>query len=303
MKRLRLVLIAVIAISLFLPACRPDDDDGRLRIVVTYSVLGSLVEELVGDSARVTIAVPNGLDPHEWEPSARDIAAINRADLVVQNGLGLEGGLGKTLSAAEKRGVKFFTASDYIDIRFVGPGEGIPSGDPDQQPGAPDPHLWTDPLAMKAVITALAAELVGNFGLDVSDRLDSLAVRLAILDSNIRAELIDIPGSNRKLVTGHESLGYFARRYDFRLIGAIIPNLNSQAGVSAADLAALKQLITANQVGVVFTELGTSAAVASAVSRETGARLVEINTHLLSADGSYFSLMEDLARTIREALK
>ena len=303
MKKLSLVLAMLVALSLLLPACRPDDDDDRLHIVVTYSVLGSLVKELVGDSALVTVSVPNGLDPHEWEPSARDISAINRADLVVQNGLGLEGGLEKTLSAAKKRGVKFFTAADFVDIRFVGPGEGIPSGDPDQQPGAPDPHIWTDPLAIRGVVAALAAELVDSFGLDVRSQAESLISRLDVLDGTIRTELAAIPSGNRKLVTGHESLGYFARCYDFRLVGAVIPSLTSQAGVSAADLAALKGLILVNQVNVVFTELGTSTAVASAVSRETGVRLVEINTHLLSADGSYFTLMEDLARTVGEALK
>jgi len=302
MKKINLILVAVLVLGLFLSACRPDDNDGRLRIIVTYSVLGSLVAELVGDSARITVSIPNGLDPHEWEPSARDIEAINRADLVVQNGLGFEEGMGRALSAAGRRGARFFTATDYIDIRYIGPGEGVPSNY-HQQPGEPDPHLWTDPLAMKAVVTALAAELKNNFDLDVSDRAASLNARLDNLNSTINAELAAIPASNRKLVTGHESLGYFANRYDFRLIGAIIPGLTSQAEVSAADIAALKQLITVNQVGIVFTELGTSHAVAATVSRETGARLVEINTHLLPADGSYFTLMHELARTIGEALK
>jgi zinc/manganese transport system substrate-binding protein len=156
---------------------------------------------------------------------------------------------------------------------------------------------------MKAVVTALAAELKNNFGLDVNDRAESLGTRLENLDRAIRTELITIPENSRKLVTGHESLGYFARCYDFRLIGAIVPSLTSQAEVSAADIVALKELVAENQVKVVFTELGTPTAVAAAVSREMGVRLIEINTHFLPTDGSYFSLMEALARTIGEALK
>lgn len=303
MKRICLVLVMLTAISVFLLACHIDEGGDHPRIVVTYSVLGSLVKELVGDNAHVTVSVPNGVDPHEWEPSARDIEAINRADLVVCNGLGLEGGLEKTLSEAERRGVRFFTAADYVDIKYVGFGEGIPSDDPDQQPGASDPHLWTDPMAMKAVVTALAEEIFDTFGIDVSGQAESLSVRLEDLDRNISAELAAVPESKRRLVTGHESLGYFARRYGFRLVGAIIPGLTPQAEVSAADLAALKRLIAENQVAVVFTELGTSAAVANAVSREANARLVEINTHFLPADGSYFTLMDNLAHTIGEALK
>lgn len=303
MKKLNLLLIGLVAFPLFLSACHPDEEDGRLNIMVTYSVLGSLVKELVGDGARVSVSVPDGLDPHEWEPSARDIEAINRADLVIQNGLGLEGGLEKALSEAEKRGVKFFTAADHIDVRYIGSTEAVHDDDYGHQSGTSDPHLWTDPMAMKAVVMALAAELEDGFGLDVSERATNLCVRLDSLDGIIRAELSGIPVGNRKLVTGHESLGYFARRYEFYLIGAIIPGLTSQAEVSAADLALLKQLVIDNQVNIVFTELGTSTAVAAAVSRETGARLVELNTHLLPADGSYFTLMHDLARIVGEALK
>jgi zinc/manganese transport system substrate-binding protein len=119
---------------------------GKKSIVVTYSVLGCIVKDMVGDKVNVTVSIPNGLDPHEWEPSAKDIETINKADLVIENGLGLEGGMQKTLQVARDNGVKFFTASDYITVRHVGTGEGIPSGDPDQAIGAADPHLWMDPL-------------------------------------------------------------------------------------------------------------------------------------------------------------
>ncbi len=113
------------------------------------------MKELAGDPANVVVLMPNGADPHEWEPSAKDIETLNQADLIVQNGLELEGGMQKTLEEAKGRGVKFFTASDHITIRKVGAGEGIPSGDPDQAIGAEDPHLWTDPLIMKDVVAAL----------------------------------------------------------------------------------------------------------------------------------------------------
>jgi len=73
---------------------------------------------------------------------------------------GLEGGMQKTLQVARDSGVKFFTASDYITVRHVGTGEGIPSGDPDQAIGAADPHLWMDPLNMKSIVSALAPVLM-----------------------------------------------------------------------------------------------------------------------------------------------
>ena len=138
----------ILLISLVLTACQSTGNASQSKksIVVTYSVLGSVVKDLVGDKANVIVSIPNGQDPHEWEPSAKDIEAINKANLVVQNGLGLEGGMEKTLDLAKNNGVKFFTASDYITVRHVGQGEGIPSGDPDQAIGAEDPHLWMDPV-------------------------------------------------------------------------------------------------------------------------------------------------------------
>ncbi|HET7838550.1 MAG TPA: metal ABC transporter substrate-binding protein, partial [Rectinemataceae bacterium] len=110
-------------------------------IVATYSLLGSVVRELAGDAFEVKVSIPNGLDPHEWEPSAKDIQLLQGADLIVENGLGLEEGMSKALDAARAKGLRFFTASDHVTVRRVGAGEGIPSGDRDQAVGARDPHL------------------------------------------------------------------------------------------------------------------------------------------------------------------
>ena len=76
---------------------------------------------------------------------------LMKADLIVQNGLSLEGGLEKTLSQAAAAGVKSFIATDHITVRKVGQGEGIPNAGSDQTVGASDPHIWTDPLTMKQV--------------------------------------------------------------------------------------------------------------------------------------------------------
>jgi zinc/manganese transport system substrate-binding protein len=228
---------------------------------------------------------------------------INKADLVVENGLGLEGGMEKTLEAARGKGVKFFTASDYITVRHVGSGEGIPSGDPDQAIGAPDPHLWMDPPAMKSVVSGLAPALIKVLNLDVTGQATDLENRLDSLNTEIANMVVQIPRDNRKLVTGHESMGYFAQRYGFTLVGVIIPSLSSQAGVSAGDLAALKKAIQDNRIKAIFTELGTSPAVAKAIGDETGVKVVELTTHALPGDGSYFTFMRNMAGVITNALK
>lgn len=291
---------------LILAACQtasPAVLDTKKTVVVTYSVLGAVVKQLVGADANVVVLIPNGQDPHEWEPSARDIETLNKADMIVQNGLGLEGGLQKTLSLAEQQGVKTFIASDHITVRKVGSGEGSSNSSPDQAAGVPDPHLWTDPLVIQQAVIALVDQLKTDLGLDFTPAAQLLGTQLDSLNNEITSMVNSLPEGNRKLVTGHDSLGYFADRYGLKLVGAIIPSLTSQAEVSAADMAGLKTLIEQNQVKAIFTELGTPPTIAQAIGQETGVKVVELSTHILPADGSYFTFMRNLAQTIVDNLR
>lgn len=301
----RPALAAALAAALVVSACSSaaPTPASKPSIVVTYGVLGSVAKDLLGDAADVTVLMPNGADPHEWEPSARDIETVTKADLLVENGLGLEGGMQNAFDQAEKAGVKRFIASDHITIRKVNEGEGADPADPDQAPGAPDPHLWMDPLTMKDVVAALAAQVQSDLGIDVAARATDLESRLTTLNDDVAAILDVVPQDQRSLVTGHESLGYFANRYGFRLVGAIIPSLTTQAEPSAAELAALAEKIRAEKVKAIFTELGTSPAVADAIGKETGAKVVELTTHALPPDGLYATFMRNIATLVADNLK
>jgi len=307
--RKALHICALFLLAGFLVACRPRRNEtpkaGRRTIVATYSVLGAVAREIAGDDFEVRTLIPNGLDIHEWEPSARDIEAMTRADLVVENGLGLEGGLGKAMAQARAAGVRVFTAADHVQVRRLCSG-GMATGhrhDHDHGAEAPDPHLWTDPMAMKAVSLALAGELRRHFGTDAGARSADLARRLDELDAEIRRGVEAIPQERRKLVTGHESLGYFAQRYGFQIVGAVIPSLSSSGASSAASMAKLKGLIREHRVRVIFTEQGTSPRALEALGRETGVRVLPLATHALPADGSYLSFERELADAILKGLQ
>lgn len=273
------------------------------RLVVTTSVLGSLVRDLAGPSFEVRVLLPDGQDPHGWEPSARDIEALTKAVLIVRNGLNLEGGLAKSLDRAAAEGVPFFTAADHLTVRRVGPGEGLPSGDPDQEVGAPDPHLWLAPNRLRSVVRALADELRSRFGTDLSARAADLEARLTALDTETKTLVATLAPARRHLVTGHESLGYFAEDYGFTLVGAVIPSLSDQAEVSAADLAALRATLTAHPVPVIFTENGTPPKVVEALAQALKVKAVSLTTHALGPDGDYAAFFRTLARTVVRALQ
>jgi zinc/manganese transport system substrate-binding protein len=263
-----------------------------VTVVVTTDILGGLVRELVADAATVTVLMSGGVDPHGWAPSARDTEAVLGADLVVANGLGLEEGLIDVLASAEAEGVPVFEATDHITVRGL-------DSEGDAAAGG-DPHFWLDPLAVRDVVRALEVTLEG-LGLDVSERSADLVARLEALDAEVAATLSAIAPEARRVVTGHESMGYFADRYGFELVGAVVPGLSSQGEVSARELAELVQAVRTADVDIVLTEVGTPEQIARALASETGARLVPVALEQLPADGSYETLIRELATTIAGA--
>ncbi|MGD9696562.1 MAG: metal ABC transporter substrate-binding protein [Thermoleophilia bacterium] len=307
MRRALSAFLLVALVAATAAACGSDDDaesGSGPSIVVTTPMLGSLVSDLVGDRARVTVLIPNGTDPHDYQPSAKDIGRLENADLVVANGLDLEEGLEDPLGGVPVE--RLFQASDVVST--LRPAEehedDHAEGEEEEHHhhGAFDPHLWMDPLTMRDVVAGLAPELKERTGLDVADRAADLEQRLTALDGEVRDILAPIPAARRTLVTGHESMGYFAARYDFRIAGSVIASLSSEAQVSAANIARLKRQIERERVPAIFTELGTPADVVRTLGDETGAEVVEIGTHSLPADGSYFTFMRDVATAIAGGL-
>lgn len=308
-RRAAAALLAAVAATAIATGCGSDDASSgdRPEIVVTTTMLGAVVQDLVGDAAEVQVLMPDGVDPHDFQPSARDAAALGEADLVVQNGLDLEEGLEDAIGTSEGDGVAVFSATDHVTLREFGEGEHSEEEHADEEEaehehGPEDPHIWMDPIAMRDVALALAPVLNRDLGLDVTDRSADLDARFEALDAEIRESLSVIPEAQRKLVTGHESMGYFADRYDFTLIGALIPSLSSQSQVSASNLAELRAVIEREDVPAIFNETGTPEGVADAIGDQTGARVVEISTHTLPDDGSYFTFMRDVAAAVEDGL-
>jgi zinc/manganese transport system substrate-binding protein len=271
-------------------------------VVVTTEVLGSIVGQLVGDAGEVTVIMPSGANPHSYEPSARDAERILGADVVVSNGLELEEALLSVLEAAEADGATWFEAADHITVRELGETGGLEDHDAgEHEHHLEDPHIWTDPVAMEAVVAALEPVLT-QAGFDIDDQAAALVNSLESLDAEVTQILAVVPTEQRKLVTGHRSLGYFADRYGFEQIGTVIPSLSTSGEPTARELAALIEAIREHDVTAVFTEVGTPESVARAVADDSGARLVELSTSQLPEGGRYQDLVRDIASTIADAL-
>lgn len=307
----------VLVVPVLVAACGGDGGDATTGaaadapvIVATTPVLGAIVRDAVGDAARVEVAMPNGSDPHEWRPSAKDVATLESADLVVRNGLGLEQGLTEAIDRAREGGTPVFTATDHVDVRTVKDAdedhdhadEDHDHADEDHDHGAGDPHFWTDPTQVRSVVAALPAAVKKATGADVTASSAAARKDLTALDAQARAAFAAVPPGDRRLVTGHESLGYLADRYRLDLVGAVTPSLSSEGQVSASHLKELEDAMREAGARVVFTETGTPNAVADAIVAETGATVVQVGTEAMPDDGSYSTYIRELTRRISSAL-
>ncbi|HLM65644.1 MAG TPA: metal ABC transporter substrate-binding protein [Acidimicrobiales bacterium] len=275
-----------------------DDGDGP-RLVVTTTILGDVVRELVRDEADVQVLMPPGADPHEFALSAREADDMAQADLVVVNGAGFEQGMADVIGSVEDAGAPMFTAADHVELRpFV-----------EEDADEPDPHIWTDPTNMVAVTEALGDRLAAIDGLGeaVARRVGTYIGEIEALDGEIERTLSAVPADDRKLVTNHEVFGYFAERYDFEVIGTVIPSGTTQAEPSSGEVDALAEVIRDAGVPAIFGETTQATTLADALADEVGqVQVVELYTESLGEEGSgadtYLGMMATDADLIADAL-
>jgi zinc/manganese transport system substrate-binding protein len=301
------IRFAALALPLLAPGLAACGDDGGAavasgggpRVVVTTNVLGDVVADLVGDQADVEVIMPPGAAPHEFQASPRQVASIREADALVSNGAGFEEGLGDPIDAAEEDGVPTFAAIDAVDTLQLEGG------------GATDPHFFTDPARM-----ATAAQAIGDFLVDEVPALDTPAfarqVRATVdelhaLDAEVERTLSAVPADRRTLVTNHEVFGYFADRYGFDVVGAVIPAGTTQAEPSAEQLAELADTIEERGVPAIFVETSSPTRLADALAEEVGdVDVVELFSESLGDEGSggetYAAMMRTNATRIADAL-
>jgi zinc/manganese transport system substrate-binding protein len=290
--------LSLVCLAGLLPACSSSEPDASARpnVVVTYSVLGSVVLDLVGDAADVTILIPDGQDPHDYQPSARDIETINNADIVVSNGLDFEEGLEDVLTSAIENGVSVYMIGENMTVREPDEDHAEEDG---HAHGAGDPHLWLSPLSFSEALPSLTTAINEATGLSIDET--TALNQLTQLDDEITDVISGI--SSCVMVSGHDEMGYFADRYGCTVIGAIIPSFSTTSEATAKQIADLKVLATSNNVKAVFTGLGTPSEVSEQLASELGIAAISLSTHYLNGAANYREFMLNLANQIAEALR
>lgn len=301
-----LAVKAVALGALTLVGCSaPAPSADEIVLAATVSPITDLVAAVAGDRASVTGMVPEGVDSHTFEPSARDAAVLAGARVLFANGMHLETPLldlaRETMSGDGKvveLGDRVVTEQEWIYDRSF-----------PREERNPNPHLWTDPILAIGFVEQIAKELIAvdpGGKTDYQRRATDLRHAIAELDGAIRTATITIEPSRRKLLTYHDSFPYFARRYGWQVIGAVQPSDFKEP--TAREVAELIDQIRRESVPAIFGSEVYPSSVLRTISDETGARYIadlrddDLPGEPGDPDHSYIGLMRYNLITIVEGL-
>lgn len=289
---------------------------GGPSVVVTTTILGSVVGDIltcaVGSDASMTVVMPIGADPHDFQPSSEQVAAMSTAELVVANGLFLEEGLVSVLESLETDGVNVLHVAELVDpLPFADEhaDEHADEAEGERAHGDLDPHFWFDMERMALVAELVGSELATATGVsDYGDCGVSVATDIRSAEAEVIATLQAIPEEARVLVTDHDAFGYFADRYDFHVAGVVIPGGSTLSDPSSRELAELVEVVERENVPAIFANTATSSDVVTSLAAEIGRdiKVVPLFVGSLGGLGSgaedYTSMMVLNASLIADAL-
>ena len=287
-RRAGVALAAILALA----GCREAPAPTRPLVVTTIFPLWDLTRHVAGDRATAQALVPPGVEPHDWEPSPRDVSLVQRAAVFVHTGTGLDawasrlvGGLGgRTEVVDAARGLSLLSQGASVD-----------------------PHVWLDPTLARAQAQTIAEGLTraDPAGAPVyRENAAKLAARLDALDRAFANGLRDC--ARRELVTSHAAFAYLARRYG--LIQLPVMGIAPEAEPNPADLAALVRTARQRHVTHVFFEPLVSPRLAQTLAREIGATTLPldpiegVSREQAAADAGYVELMQANLATLRTGL-
>ncbi len=274
----------------------------KLKVVATTSVVADVVGNVGGERIELMALMPPGADPHTFEPTPQDVAAVADAHVVFASGAGLEAFLEPLLESAGAAG-KAVQLSQGIELLQV---EGAHAG----EHAGGDPHTWTDPhnvmVWTRDIAQALSALDPGNADAYAANA-EAYGAALEELDAWVREQVAQVPEAQRQIVTDHLLFAYFAGRYGFTQVGALVPSYSTLAEPSAKELAELEDAIRDLGVKAIFVGDTVNPTLARRVAEDTGTRVVFLYTGSLTAKGgaadSYIDYMRYNVHAIVNALK
>lgn len=276
-------------------------DNGKLTIVATTTMLADLANKIGGEAVTVTGLMGPGIDPHLYQASAGDVIKLQDADVVLYNGLHLEGKMGDLFSSLGEQGRNMISIEDGLDVNDL--------LEDSENPGYYDPHVWFDVELWRNAAEHVTSELSTIDSDNTSSyqsNLESYYRELSKLEEYINDRFTEIPENQRILVTAHDAFGYLGKAYGIEVVG--LQGISTDAEAGTSDVRQLAQFIEENQIKAIFVESSVSPKNIEALQDAVIARgfEVEIGGQLYSdslGDGNYIDTFRENIDTIVDALK
>lgn len=284
--------IFILALLIALTGCgsAPVKTSNKPQIYTSFYAVYDFVSEVGGDKVDVHNLVPSGTEPHDWEPSSKDMLNLNSADVLFYNGLGMESWIDKVKGAVNRE------KPQYVEL----------GKDFDQSKH--DPHIWLDP---KNVVTISNKIYETLSALDPSNQayykenLDNFTGELNALNKEFETQLSDV--KSKKIVVSHEAYSYLCSAYG--LEQTAIDGISADSEPSPAKMKEIADYIKANNIKYIFYEELVSPKVAQSLAQETGVELLPLNPfegleqEEIDNGENYISVMEQNLENIVKALK
>ncbi|MGX7030157.1 metal ABC transporter solute-binding protein, Zn/Mn family [Vagococcus zengguangii] len=292
MKKL-IGILSLVALLLMVTACGKESDSAdknKLEVVASYSVIADMVQEVGGDKVTVTSLVTRGTDPHSYEPTPQDTLAVEKADIVLSNGLNLETGKGwyqKLIENSRKEEVSF-VVSEGVAPKFL-----TTKGEEGQE----DPHAWLS-LSNGQLYVENITKYLGQVDPDnqayYEENAKNYNQTLQELYETGKEKFAQIPEKQRVLVTSEGAFKYFAEA--FNLQAEFIWEINTDTQGTPEQIQRVASIIKENKVPALFIETSVSPKTMEAVSRETQTPIVStVFTDSLAKEGeegdTYYDMM------------
>jgi ABC-type Zn uptake system ZnuABC Zn-binding protein ZnuA len=286
-----LILLLAVALVSCSGGAAPD-------VLTTTTILADVVRNVAGDRLSVGSLLPAGTDPHSYQPVPQDATLVERSKLLVIHGADYEEFLQPLLNSAGG------------DETVIDASKGVRLLSDPENEQAMDPHVWLDPNNLIVYVDNIREGLT-QFDADGAEIYEANASayidQLTELDAWINGQVAQIEPKRRVLVTNHEAFGYFAERYGFIVVGAVIPGFSSDASPSAQQMADLIEQIKLYEAPAIFLDASDNPDLAKQIAAETGIKVIS-DLHLESLTeggpaGTYIDMMRDNVTKIVQALQ
>jgi ABC-type Zn uptake system ZnuABC Zn-binding protein ZnuA len=295
LRTLTLALLCLPPLAVAAGGCGDDDTSsaagrGGITVVATTTQAADLARAVAGDRSEVTGLLPANADPHDYEVRPDDIKTLADADVVIRSGADLDAWLADAIESSGSDARELVLIDEVDTIKGHHEDEHADEEEEHAAEDEVDPHWWQDPRNAAKAVAAIEATLVAadpGGAAAYARNAGAYTRRLTALDRAVADCIDQLPPAQRKLVTTHDALGYYADRYGLEVVGAVIPSLSTQAQASAGEVTELVDTIKREQVKAIFAESSVNPKLERVVADQAGA---EIGTALwadtLGPDGS-----------------